>query len=190
MRLLTPTAFVLAVSLVPVSAQAPIGFGGGFVPTEIFVNDGGTRTQMKWLPAASSMNMAAAMVPFRRVRPYFYLEGEKASLRMSNAAPTFELGVPADMHAEQLVTLVRLKSGRGQRRVDMQPTGMQQLGRATFDEDDVVPASITPIPPEGEQQSLPNGAKLTPHRVTLKAKLKPGEYALFVGMRFYDFAVD
>jgi hypothetical protein len=183
---------VLAIAawLAPLSAQVPIGFGGGFVPAEIFVNDGATRIQMKWLPAASSMNMAAAMVPFRRIRPYFYIEGEKASLRTSNVAPTFDLGIPSDVHAEQLVTLVRLKSTRGQRRIEMRPTGMRQPGRATFDDDDVVPVSIAPLTPEGEHQPPATSARLTPHRVTLKGQLKPGEYALFAGMRFYDFAVD
>jgi hypothetical protein len=189
MRYLAFCIIAVVGAIAHLEGQAPIG-GGGFMPTDVFLNDGTSRVQLKWAPAVSSMNMAAAMVPFARAKPYFYLEGDKSEVRLTNKRPRFDVDLPTDMHTDQLVTLVRLRKKNGQRRIDMNVTGMQQIGRATFAKSDVVLLQIESSEQEVGQLQSSVAMKLKPHHLMPQDVLAPGEYALFIGWRFYDFAID
>lgn len=102
------------------------------------------------------------------------MDGERSALRLKDASPRFELTLPPGIDADD-VLLLRVKPKDGRRGV-----GHTSSLEHPFNRDDVVPLAIEPGDP----------AQPRAVRVKATAPLKPGEYALLIDMRFYDFAVN
>ena len=102
------------------------------------------------------------------------MPGERAALRVKDAAPRFQVTLPAGVDADE-VRLVRLKPKDGRRAV-----GHSSSFEHPFSKEDLVEIKLEPADPA------------TPriYRVVVPAPLKAGEYALLIDMRFFDFAID
>jgi hypothetical protein len=100
--------------------------------------------------------------------------GERAKLRVKEASPRFQVTLPAGIETED-VLLLRMKPKDGRRGV-----GHSSSLEHPFSEDDLMPVKLEPADPAAPRV----------YRVLTTAPLKPGEYALLIDMRFFDFGVN
>jgi hypothetical protein len=109
------------------------------------------------------------------------IAGERAGLRIKEASPRFQITLPAGVEADD-VLLLRMKSKDGRRGV-----GHSSSLEHPFSKDDLMPVKIEPA-----VAGLEPAGPATPrvYRVVTTAPLKPGEYALLIDMRFFDFGVN
>ena len=99
--------------------------------------------------------------------------GERAAIQMPDHAPVFTVHVPSSVRNDDVV-LLKLKPKDGYRQVAVGGTA-----QVPYDSSAVVGVRIENVDAEGRTR-----------RVTPKSTLKPGEYALVVLKRFFDFGVE
>jgi hypothetical protein len=124
-------------------------------------------------PEARSHNFRLALLVFSR--DVLTIQGRTSAVRVKTKTPSFTV-MPATAGAAHDIWLVRLSSKDGRR-------------ETKFDRDsanDLEDGALIPIlvEPAGATNASPI------HRVRPKSPLKSGEYAIVVGSRFYDFAVE
>jgi hypothetical protein len=113
------------------------------------------------------------------------LNGKHALLRLSSTTPTFEVRVPANAQARDIISLVRLTVKSDRREIETVSVGYGGV-RSSYPQKWTVGMSI---------EELPRSKDLTSRyfstcRLTPNTALEPGEYALAMYGRYYDFGVD
>jgi hypothetical protein len=101
------------------------------------------------------------------------LDGMRSAVRFKNASPKFTIAVPPGEDVED-VWLVRLKSKDGIRSVGHSSSLVDPIPQG-----DRLPMKMEPVEP---------GSRT--YRASPEAPLKPGEYAIVMGGRFFDFGVE
>jgi hypothetical protein len=105
------------------------------------------------------------------------LDGVRSSLRITARQPSFELRLPTNIGPDN-VFLVRLTPKGGRREI-----GMDHKTSNELHDDDLVPLIVRPADPVDSDT-------FRIYRMVPKSPLQPGEYAIKLASRFYDFAVE
>ena len=164
-------AAALFTSVAP-SPQAPTDGAS----TEVLLIYGDRKMPMTaQTPEPRSHNFQIAI--FVISRDVLAIERPKSSLRIRTRSPSFQLHLPAEIAASE-VALVRLKTKDGCREI-----GADHETASRLRDDDLLPVTLKPV-------EAVEAATTRQYRVTSTSQLKPGEYALVVRARFYDFAVE
>lgn len=100
--------------------------------------------------------------------------GERASLRVKDPNPVFQVTLPAGIEADD-VRVLRLKPKDGRRSV-----GYHSSPDHPFSKDDVVTIKLEPVDP----------ARRNVFRVVTAGPLPSGEYALLADLRFFEFGIN
>jgi hypothetical protein len=102
------------------------------------------------------------------------IDGARSALRLEDASPRFEVTLPAGIDADE-VRLVRLKSKDGHR----------SIGYTSSPEHPFSKSDVMAIAAERKDPAQPRAVI-----VKTAAPLKPGEYALLIDARFFDFGIN
>ena len=177
MFLLLVPAATLAI-IVSVTTQTPQSAADP--PAAIVLVDGDRTSAMRSLtPQPRSRNTRIAFVGISR--DLLTIDGAAAGLRTRQRTPFFRVIVPAGVAPGDRVRLVKLNSRDGGR----------EVGRASQSDSDVSDDALMSLTFEALDAGGPGGSAASRTYLSRpKAPLKPGEYAIVLNGRFYDFGVD
>jgi hypothetical protein len=105
------------------------------------------------------------------------LDGVRSPLRITARQPAFELRLPTSIGPDD-VFLVRLTPKGGRREV-----GLDHQTSNELHDDDLLPLIVRPA-------DQVDSDTFRIYRTVPKSPLQPGEYAIKLASRFYDFAVE
>jgi hypothetical protein len=152
----------------------------------VWLIDGTNRIQMKQTALTpmekQRFHPLKALIGTSAIDSVEFYDGAYAALRMKNAAPVFEFGIPGNLQASQVVTLFTLKVAKDHRELRVSKDATLRTG--------LLKESVVPITLKEARRENAFGMQTVIYQATPKSPLKPGEYALSALAGKYDFGVE
>lgn len=159
----------------------------GVVSREVVMIDGEERVPLK-RSQPKILYKSGLFLVFGKIRTKYTLEGIHAQLRVGDTTPEFELSLPSDVNATQLLVLIKFRQKSERREVEVSRTSIAKTSNG-FRKEVIVPTTFKEI----STSTNPEGIKYTLYRVSVLNPLKPGEYAFVPRSTYrdyYDFGID
>ena len=166
------------------ASPATPSMGGGMqtAPTVVAIDGSRRVTLMQAAPNMKTSGMGG-VIPFVDAKTKVSFAGARAEIRLTSPTSMFELPLRTDAHVSEQVYLIHMHPTRASR--DSVDSSVSMMGSVKTGptSKDLVPSTITPLPGKPSQFGVL-------HRITPTEPLAPGEYAINVQGRYYDFGVD
>lgn len=138
----------------------------------------------------ASGSVLGLFTPFGRSKGKAVFRGKQARLRVTEFPISFEASLPADVHPDEYIVLLRLKSKKDRREIETSSAGFsldfsEGLVNAKdgFREKDLIPLQFEEAQPIDDEGNIL-------YKVTIPNRMETGEYALFHQEHYYDFSFD
>ncbi|WP_299408919.1 hypothetical protein [Acaryochloris sp. IP29b_bin.148] len=138
----------------------------------------------------ASGSVLSLFTPFGRSKGKAVFRGKQARLRVTEFPIAFEASLPADVHPDEYIVLLKLKTKKNRREIETSSAGFsldfsEGLVNAKdgFRDKDLIQLQFEEAQPIDEEGNIT-------YKVTIPSMIEMGEYAIFHQEHYYDFSFD
>ncbi|WP_299414035.1 hypothetical protein [Acaryochloris sp. IP29b_bin.148] len=128
--------------------------------------------------------------PFGRSKGKAVFRGKQARLQVTEFPIAFETSLPADVHPDEYMVLLKLKTKKDRREIETSSAGFSSdfseglvNAKDGFRDKDLIQLQFEEAQPIDEEGNIT-------YKVTIPSMMEAGEYAIFHQEHYYDFSFD